>query len=147
MGLALSTFSQGHEPLHVEFYRQHLSFRKFRFHLKELSSKVKRKLLDILENKMRHDGFCRILYNYSETIDTVNQSFPSTDYKKILNQIPPKEQSIHQCANNIIRKTKLPVVGERPWADELLPYTGDVRPWGVQRLSITHEVSGKPRMR
>ncbi len=27
------------------------------------------------------------------------------------------------------------------------PYTGDVQSWGIQRLSILHEASGKPRMR
>ncbi len=38
------------------------------------------------------------------------------------------------------------VIGERPWTDELIPYTGYVWPWGAQRLSIRHEASGKPRM-
>ncbi len=36
------------------------------------------------------------------------------------------------------------VVGERPWTDEILPYTSNVWPWGVQRLSIQHEASGEP---
>ncbi len=39
------------------------------------------------------------------------------------------------------------VVEERPWTDELLPNTGYVWPCGVQRLSVLHEASGKPRMR
>ncbi len=38
------------------------------------------------------------------------------------------------------------VVGERLWADELLPYTGDILPWGIQHLFIPHEASGKSRM-
>ncbi len=46
-----------------------------------------------------------------------------------------------------ISKQPQGVVGERPWADELLPNTVYVRPWGVQHLPIPHKASGKSRMR
>ncbi len=38
------------------------------------------------------------------------------------------------------------VVRKRPWTNELLPNTGYVRPWSIQRLPISHEASGKPQM-
>ncbi len=38
------------------------------------------------------------------------------------------------------------VIGERPRIGELLPNAGYVRPWGIQRLPIPHEASGKSRM-
>ncbi len=40
----------------------------------------------------------------------------------------------------------LGMVGERPWTDELQLNTGYVRSWGVQRLTIPHDASWKPRM-
>ncbi len=38
------------------------------------------------------------------------------------------------------------VVGKRPWTNEFLPYIGYVLPWGIQRLSVPHEASGKLQM-
>ncbi len=39
------------------------------------------------------------------------------------------------------------MVGEMPWTDEFLPNPGNVRSWGIQCVPISHEASGKPRMR
>ncbi len=52
------------------------------------------------------------------------------------------ERRVDQSVNT----RPLCVVGERPQADELLPYTCDVWPRGVQCLSIPHEASGKSRI-
>ncbi len=38
------------------------------------------------------------------------------------------------------------VVGKEAWTGVFVPKPDNVRPWGVQRVPIPHEISGEPGM-